>query len=151
MDTSSGCHVELHLPNRPEFVAVARLAVSALACRMSYDIDAIEDIKVAVGEACTNAIEHGCPHEPGAQVIVVCCDLKDEGLEITVKDPGEGFDPATATRQHSHGTAVLTERGLGMLLIESLMDEVQFDSMPGNGTQVRMLKRLRVLETTESS
>jgi len=113
---------------------------------MAYDIDAIEDIKVAVGEACTNAIEHGCPSSPAAQVIMVCCDLKDEGLEITVKDPGKGFDPATATRQHRQGTAVLTERGLGMLLIESLMDEVHFDSIPGNGTQVRMLKRLRVPE-----
>jgi len=146
METSSGCHVELHLPNRPEFVAVARLAVSAVACRMSYDIDAIEDIKVAVGEACTNAIEHGCPPGPGAQEIIVCCDLTDEGLEITVKDPGEGFDPSTAARQHRHGTAVLTERGLGMLLIESLMDNVHFDSIPGSGTQVRMMKRLRVLE-----
>jgi len=145
MDTSSGCHVELHLPNRPEFVAVARLMVSAVACRMAYDIDAIEDIKVAVGEACTNAIEHGCPQGPGAQMIMVCCDLKDEGLEITVKDPGDGFDP-TATRQRRQGTAVLTERGLGMLLIESLMDDVKFDSMPGNGTQVRMFKRLRSLE-----
>lgn len=146
METSSGCHVELHLPNRPEFVAVARLMVSAVACRLAYDIDAIEDIKVAVGEACTNAMEHGCPEGPGAQMITVRCNLIEQGLEIIVKDPGDGFDPASATRQRGQSTAVLTERGLGMLLIESLMDEVDYCSEPGCGTQVRMLKRPRTPE-----
>ena len=149
MDTSSGCHVELHLPNRPEFVAIARLMVSAVACRMAYDIDTIEDLKVAVGEACTNAIEHGCPLDSGTQMITVRCDITAEGLTITVQDPGPGFDPATATRQHRKGTAVLTERGLGMLLIESLMDEVEFSSMPGEGTQVRMYKRMRATDGEE--
>ena len=149
METSSGCHVELRLPNRPEFVAVARLMVSAVACRLSYDIDAIEDIKVAVGEACTNAIEHGCPLGAETHMITVRCDITDSGLEITVQDPGSGFDPATASRQHRQGTAVLTERGLGMLLIESLMDDVAYRSIPGEGTQVRMLKRLRATEGEE--
>ncbi len=149
METCNGCHVELHLPNRPEFVAVARLTVSAIACRLAFDIDAIEDIKVAVGEACTNAIEHGCPAQRGTQMIVVRCDIADDTLIITVLDPGEGFDPATAERQHPRGTMVLTERGLGMLLIESLMDEVDFSSNPGNGTQVRMVKRLRIAQVEE--
>ena len=149
METCSGCHVELRLPNRPEFVAVARLMVSAVACRLSFDIDAIEDIKVAVGEACTNAIEHGCPLGAEMHMITVRCDITDSDLEITVQDPGPGFDPATASRQYRQGTAVLTERGLGMLLIESLMDEVAYNSIPGEGTQVRMLKRLRATEGEE--
>ena len=149
MATCTGCHVELHLPNRPEFVAVARLMVSAIACRLAFDIDAIEDMKVAVAEACTNAIEHGCPETAGTQMVTVRCDVEEAGLVITVQDPGDGFDPTTATRQRRPGTAVLTERGLGMLLIESLMDEVDFTSIPGNGTQVRMVKRLRIKEGEE--
>lgn len=145
MTASTGCHVELRLPNRPEFVAVARLAVSAVACRMQFSIDDIEDIKVAVAEACTNAIEHGCPASIAPEMITLRCDLEDHALVITVDDPGNGFDPATATRQR-HGTMTLTERGLGMLLIESLMDEVDFSSTPGDGTQVRMVKRVRMAE-----
>ena len=146
MATCTGCHVEVRLPNRPEFVAVARLAVSAVACRLNFDIEAIEDIKVAVGEACNNAIEHGCPSSDGAEMISLRCEIEEEALVITVSDSGDGFDPATATRQRSQGAVTLSERGLGMLLIEALMDEAAFSSIPGDGTKVRMVKRLRAME-----
>lgn len=149
MGACSGCQVELSLPNRPEFVAVARLTISGIASRMAFNISDIEDIKVAVGEACTNAIEHGCPAGQRDEQITLRCELADEALVITVHDPGDGFDPQTATRQYRHGTMTLSERGLGMLLIESLMDEVEFSSTPGDGTQVRMVKRLRTDEAEE--
>jgi len=142
MTACTGCQVELRLPNRPEFVAVARLTVSAIACRMAFDVDEIEDIKVAVAEACTNAIQHGCPTQQCEEHITLQCHIMEDALTIIVQDPGDGFDPLTATRQRQGGTATLTERGLGMLLIESLMDEVTFSSNPGSGTQVRMMKRL---------
>jgi serine/threonine-protein kinase RsbW len=140
--------VELRLPNRPEFVAVARLAVAAVATRMGFDIADIEDIKVAIGEACTNAIEHGCA---GANtgMITLRCELGEDELVITVHDPGDGFDPTTASRQHRHGTMTLSERGLGMLLIESLMDASEVTCTPGNGTLVRMVKRVRATEAKE--
>jgi serine/threonine-protein kinase RsbW len=113
---------------------------------MDFDIEAIEDIKVAVGEACNNAIQHGCPASQGDEMITLQFALEAESLVIIVHDSGDGFDPATATRQRPHGTMTLSERGLGMLLIESLMDEVDFSSNPNDGTQVRMVKRLRAVE-----
>lgn len=143
-----GCQVVLRVPNRPEFVAVARLTVAAVATRLAFGVDAIEDIKVAVAEACTNALEHGCPECEGQQMITLTCDVTAQGLVIVIDDPGAGFDPLTATRQR-HGTLTLTERGLGMLLIESLMDEVAFESTPGDGTRVRMVKYLRAMEGEE--
>ena len=143
MAACCGCHVEMCLPNRAEFVAVARLAVSAIASRMNFDVDDIEDIKVALGEAYTNAIQHGCPSSACTEMITLRCDLEEDALIITVHDPGDGFDPSTATRQHRHGAVMLTERGMGMLLIESLMDEVTFCSDAETGTQVRMVKRLQ--------
>lgn len=143
MAACSGCHVELRLPNRPEFVAVARLTVAAIATRLAFDINDIEDIKVAVAEACTNAIEHGCPSTQCAEMIALRFEIGDESLTVTVEDTGDGFNPDTVTRQRGgHGTATLTERGLGMLLIEALMDDVEFSSTPERGTQVRMMKRL---------
>ena len=90
--------------------------------------------------------EHGCPATGGDEMVTLRCELQAEALVITVRDPGDGFDPATATRQHPHGTMMLAERGLGMLLIEALMDEVDFTSTPGDGTQVRMVKRRRAAE-----
>lgn len=149
MATLSGCHVELRLPNRPEFVAVARLAVAAVASRMAFNINDIEDIKVAIGEACTNAIEHGCPGVLDTEMIILRCDIQEDALVVTVQDSGDGFDPETATRQRRGGAVTLTERGLGMLLIESLMDDVQYTSGPGSGTQVCMIKRLIATEVKE--
>lgn len=147
MATCTGCHVELRLPNRPEFVAVARLTVAAVACRMGFDVGDIEDIKVAVGEACTNAIEHGVPVDESTEMITITCAVEAEALAITVHDPGIGFDPASAgASPHAAGTATLTEGGLGLLLIQALMDDVDVASTPEDGTCVRMVKRLRTGE-----
>jgi serine/threonine-protein kinase RsbW len=122
------------------------MAVAAVAARMDFDVEAIEDIKVAVAEACTNAIEHGCPTGTSAEMVLLRCDLAADALTITVHDAGQGFDPATAERRQRGGTMTLAERGLGMLLIESLMDQVDFQSTPGDGTAVRMVKRMRTEE-----
>ena len=150
MATCTGCHVELRLPNRPEFVAVARLTVAAVACRMGFDVSDIEDIKVAVGEACTNAIEHGVPVGQCAEMVTIACQIADDCLSITVHDPGVGFDPRAATpAAHAAGTATLTEGGLGLLLIQALMDDVEVSSTPDDGTRVRMVKHLRAGEDRE--
>jgi serine/threonine-protein kinase RsbW len=148
MATCTGCHVELRLPNRPEFVAVARLTVAAVACRMGFDVSEIEDIKVAVGEACTNAIEHGVPAEHTAEMVTISCAIEEKALRITVHDPGIGFDPSAAPGAPSHGasTATLTEGGLGLLLIQALMDDVDVSCVPEDGTRVRMVKHLRAEE-----
>ncbi len=47
------------LPNKPEYVSLVRLAASGIAGRMGFDVETVEDIKLAVAEACTNAIKHG--------------------------------------------------------------------------------------------
>ena len=146
MTTSSGCQVELHLPSRPEFMLVARMMVSAVASRLLFDVEAIEDIKAAVGEACNNAIEHGCAGEPGSGMIVLRCDISDDALTICIEDDGKGFDPMTAVRKYPDAAVELTERGMGMLLIEALMDEVEYISAPGDGTRVRMVKHRGALE-----
>lgn len=127
--------VELRIPNRPEFVGVARLAVSAIASRMDFGYDALDDIKVAVGEACTNAILHAA----SVGEIVICCQLEPQRLVVEVRDQGLGFDPALLDGDTS---ALLPERGLGLLLIRSLMDQVELRTGPGSGTSVRMVKNL---------
>lgn len=130
--------VELKIPSLPEFVAVARLAVAAIASRMDFPYDAVDDIKVAVGEACTNAIEHTTCSAPPGDEIIISCYLEQDALVIEVNDEGPGFDPQLCTEPD-----VLSEGGLGLILIQALMDEVELTSLAGQGTQVRMTKRLR--------
>jgi serine/threonine-protein kinase RsbW len=149
MAVSTRGHVELRLPNRPEFVAVARLTVAAIACRMHFDVVEIEDIKVAVSEACTNAMEHGCG-APGDEMVTICCEMAETALTIAVTDPGTGTETTPTVRTPGARTATLAERGLGMILIQALMDTVEVGPAPDGGSQVRMTKRLSIREEEEA-
>jgi serine/threonine-protein kinase RsbW len=132
--------VELKIPSRAEFISVARLAVAAVAHRMGFDYDDIEDLKVATGEALTNAIQHAQTSGQAVDDIVIVCLIEAPMLVIEVSDKGSGFDPEATRRELERGE--LQEGGLGLLLIESLMDEVRYQTKPGEGTLVRMAKRL---------
>lgn len=130
--------IDLRIPSLPEFVAVARLTVAAIASRMDFPYDAVDDIKVAVGEACTNAIEHAAPEDRQQETIELNCFVHPDALVIEVKDQGQGFVPEPNTEPDP-----LSEGGLGLILIQALMDEMQVESLPGRGTMVRMKKCLR--------
>ena len=131
--------IELQIPARAEFVALVRLVVSSLAsARRILADDRIDDLKLAVSEACTNAIEaHGAASLDDR--IVVRCWEGDDRLEVRVEDRGEGFDPQ-ALPEHPPVTdpdRLNFERGLGIPLIKTLVDEVQFETTD-TGTSVRL-------------
>jgi serine/threonine-protein kinase RsbW len=134
--------VKLEIPARAEFVALARLVVSAMA---AADVDLpderVDDLKLAVSEACTNAIEAHTAVDT-AERVRLCYWTDDRGLEVSVEDSGAGFDPATLP-DHPPVTdpaRLKFERGLGIPLIRALVDEVEFSSS-GEGTAVRLLMR----------
>ena len=79
--------ISMVLPSKPEYVGVIRLTVSAIANRMGFNIEEIEDIKVAVAEACTNAIKHGLNQD-----FSVCFDIFEEKIVISIKDKGKGYN-----------------------------------------------------------
>jgi serine/threonine-protein kinase RsbW len=135
--------IELEIPARAEFVALARLVVSALASSDSnLGDERIDDLKLAVSEACTNAIE---AHDAAGsdERVLVRCRAGDNVLEVYVEDRGRGFDPATLP-DHPPVTdpdRLKFERGLGIPLIKALVDEVEFSSTT-RGTSVRLIMRL---------
>jgi serine/threonine-protein kinase RsbW len=128
--------VDLRIPCKAEWVALARLSVAAVASRLKFSIDEIEDIKLAVAEACTNAIQHA----NGSQYIEIKCEAVD-GLRISVRDYGLGTRP-----EHIRSRELDDERvgGLGVFLIRSLMDDVDYVVHPDQGTLLVMVKRLPV-------
>ena len=132
--------VELEIPARPEYVALARLVVSSFASTcFDLDDDRIDDLKIAVSEACTNAIEAHGAAETQERVLVRCVDA-DGSLEVLIEDRGGGFDP-TSLPLHPPVTdpsRLKFERGLGIPLIRSLVDEVVFQSSE-DGTAVRLV------------
>jgi len=133
---SSGSVVRLSIPARAEWVAVARLAVSAVASRQHFSIDEIEDIKLAIAEACTNAIQHGSPDG----TIDIECELRDDELVTIVRDRGKGPRLGTVNEDRI-GEMGRTEE-LGVFLIRALMDTVEYTSDARDGTQLVMVKRV---------
>ena len=128
--------VELEIPSAPEYVAIVRHAVEGIAQRMQFDVTQIEDLKLAVGEACTNAIRHGCSCDD-ANNVGIRCVVTDDGLLVEIRNgiadcsfPGV---PANPDLQR--------EGGLGLFLIRQLVDEVDFQWNHDTAV-VKMLKRL---------
>ena len=132
--------VELEIPARPEYVALARLVVSSLAMsRREIEDERIDDLKLAVSEACTNAIEAHVDQQVNDRVTVRCQESADR-IEVTVTDRGGGFDPDTLP-EHPPVTdpeRLNFERGLGIPLIRTLVDEADFASSD-EGTAVRLV------------
>lgn len=132
--------LELSVPARVEYIAVVRLVVSSLAnARRALADDRIDDLKLAVSEACTNAIEANHSAGRSDAPVVVSCWEAPERFEVCVADAGPGFDPDDLP-EHPPVTdpdRLNFERGLGIPLIRSLVDDVRFESAPA-GTSVWM-------------
>lgn len=139
--------IELEIPARPEYVALARLVVSSLASsRRDLADDRVDDLKVAVSEACTNAIEAHREAATDANILLRC-EEHDDRLVVVVQDRGPGFDPDTLP-EHPPVTdpdRLNFERGLGIPLIRTLVDDVEIESSDA-GTSVRMILECGVLE-----
>jgi serine/threonine-protein kinase RsbW len=137
-----GAVVELEIPARAEFVALARLVVSSFASTsFGLEDDRIDDLKIAVSEACTNAIEAHDAAETDERVFIRCDD--NEGhLEVRIEDRGRGFDPETLPEHPpvTDPTRLKFERGLGIPLIRSLVDDLDITSSD-EGTKVRIVMR----------
>jgi len=127
--------VELRIPSKAEWVAVARLAVAAVANRLHFSIEEIEDVKLAVAEACTNCIQHAS----GSDQIEITCETQVHGLTVRVRDHGVGTTPDEIQSRRISEPRV---GGLGVFLIRSLMDTVEYDVHPERGTNLVMTKKV---------
>jgi serine/threonine-protein kinase RsbW len=137
-------YIEVKMPAKPEYVGVIRLTLSGIASRMGYAYEEIEDLKIAVSEACTNAVQHAYKDNASGETIVGF-GIYENKLEIMIADNGESFN-FEQTRSKlgpysaSSATDQLVEGGLGLYLMETLMDEVHvFDH---SGVTVFMVKYL---------
>ena len=135
--------MRLEFLSLPENESFARVAVSAFAVQLNPTLDVLADIKTAVSEAVTNAIVHGYENEPGTVTIV--SSLRSDGvLEVSVSDRGRGIADIQQAMQPFFTTQPEKERsGMGFSVMQTFMDRVTVESAPGEGTTVRMQKRLR--------
>lgn len=125
--------VELSLPPDVQYVGLARLAVTVAARQAGMNDERVEDLKIAVSEATTNAIRaHLAVAEPQPVVLTFGPDGGDS-FGVTVVDSGPGFEPLPAADGQREWTE---ESGLGVTIIRGLADEVEF--LRGEGMRVHM-------------
>ena len=136
---TDGDRLRLVLPPVPHAELLAGQAVDELGARVGFSRDTLDEVKLAVLEACLNALEYG---QGEVEVELVAHQHGRPRLEIQVVDAGPGFDPEAIPQPR------LTEkirsdrkRGWGLELMRRLMDEVAVDSSPGR-TRVRMTRFL---------
>lgn len=132
--------LKFSVPGKPEYVGTIRLAVSSLANCVGFDIEAVEDIKVAVSEACTNVVCHGKFNRD--ECYEVACEIGEERIIISIIDRAGGYDMSQYQRPVMDD---LKEGGLGIFIIKALMDEVDIFSELGMGTSIKMVKYLNRL------
>jgi serine/threonine-protein kinase RsbW len=144
--TANGNSIELRLPSRLGYEKVAMNTAASVARLMGFGDDRVEDLKTAVAEACINAMEHGNRLDETLTVGVIL-SMDEDSLEVKVTDTGEGPKGTTSApdidkKMHGEEDA----RGMGMFLIQALVDEAEWVSSPPAGSYARMVIYLRRAE-----
>lgn len=143
-------YIEIKIKGDLKNVAVARVAISTFIADLDIAIDELMDIKTAVSEAVTNAIEHGYGDnlkEKEENFVLVKGYIKSEDedyIKIEVEDYGIGIDDiALATTPAYTSKPELEHAGMGFTIMETFMDEVFIDSKKDEGTKVTLTKIIR--------
>ena len=123
----------------PENVGVARLMAAMVAAQADFTVAEVDEVKLAVSEAVTNAIVHGYRGD-ARRTVRLEATLADGTLEIVVADDGRGIEDVELARQAAV-TSDPERMGLGFSFMEAHMDEVRVESAVGRGTRVTMRKR----------
>jgi serine/threonine-protein kinase RsbW len=127
--------VEVTIPPKPEFVSVARLTTATVAARQSFTYDEIEDLKIAVSEACTALMVSGTDGAP----LTLRMLLEARALEIQIETRGPGVELVAAPPRTAKEP--LDETRLGVFLMQCLVDEVEVRRSPEGKAQIRLVKR----------
>ncbi|MBC8101624.1 MAG: ATP-binding protein [Cytophagales bacterium] len=143
--------VQVRIPGHAAYIGIARQAVDAVGEQMGLSAEDRSAVKLAVGEACNNAVQYGRPGDPDtkgadlcaaakSRMVFVACRLRSDALEIDVLNRGNGFHPVPGVYSMPKPEA-LAEHGRGLPLMEIIMDSVEYSNVDGS-TLVRMRKQV---------
>ena len=132
----------LEFPSKSSNEGFARSAVACFASQMDPTLEALGDIRTAVSEAVTNCIVHAYPDSYGI-ITLRCRILKDNTLDIVIKDKGVGIDNLEQARRPMFTTGGSERSGMGFTIMESFMTSFHVSSAPGKGTTVHMRRKLQ--------
>jgi serine/threonine-protein kinase RsbW len=133
----------LQIPSSTENLALIREFVTTVGAQAGLSENEVAKLELAVDEACANVIEHAYGHDASKEV-TVSASFDGDSITFKIKDTGKGFDP-TQVKLEELETLIAKRKdgGLGMRLIKTLMDEVNYEIVPGQKNELRMTKRIR--------
>ena len=132
----------LEFPSKSANEAFARSAVACFAAQLDPTLEELGDIRTAVSEAVTNCIVHAYPENLGI-ITLRCRILKNNILDIVVKDQGVGISDIEQARRPMFTTGGMDRSGMGFTIMESFMTSFEIKSAPGKGTTVHMRRRIQ--------
>ena len=132
----------LEFPSKSANEAFARSAVACFASQMDPTLEELGDIRTAVSEAVTNCIVHAYPDGFGI-ITLRCRVLKDNILDIVIKDRGIGIRDLEQARRPTYTTGGADRSGMGFTIMESFMTSFEVSSSLGKGTSVHMRRKIR--------
>ncbi len=135
-------YMTLEFPSKSCNEAFARSAVACFAAQMDPTLEELGDIRTAVSEAVTNCIVHAYPEGLGT-ISLRCRMLKDNVLDIVIKDKGVGIPDVEQARRPAYTTGGSDRSGMGFTIMESFMTDLEITSRAGKGTTVHMRRKLQ--------
>lgn len=145
-----GQKITICLPATAEYVDIVRLNLYGIASKMGFSYEEIEDMKVAISEACNNSVLHAYQSQTG--VMEIHFEIQGDALSITVKDEGQSFEHWEPIENdqalHNKDLSNVEIGGLGFYLMQALMDDVYVNREIGQGTSVTMTRKVMRSEET---
>lgn len=133
--------VKIEFLSKSENESFARMAAAALVTPLDPTVEELADIKTAVSEAVTNSIIHAYANSSGR--VYMECRVDGDKVTIIVKDNGKGIEDVKKAMEPMFTTNTDGERsGMGFTVMETFMDSVSVDSIPGVGTKVTLVKQI---------
>ncbi|MEX2416148.1 MAG: anti-sigma F factor [Paenibacillaceae bacterium] len=132
----------LQFASKSENEAFARITVAAFVSQLDPTLNELTDIKTVISEAVTNAIIHGYENESDG-VITISARIEGDTVHITIADQGRGIKDIEQAMQPLFTSKPELERsGMGFTIMENFMDDMEITTSVGEGTIVRMSKRI---------
>ncbi|HWP47943.1 MAG TPA: ATP-binding protein [Candidatus Limnocylindrales bacterium] len=139
-----GRRIVFSIPGETDYLIQIRSLISKVASEAGLAEEELYKVETAVDEACANVIEHAYEGEKESKPIQICLEVTPSRLVVSVKDYGKTFNPGAIKPPDL--PKLITEKrdgGLGLFLLQSLMDEINYTSDPWGYNQLTMIKYLK--------
>lgn len=140
MENSLINSIHLRFKSIPDNVSLARVVVATVAAQIDFTLSDLDELKVAVSEAVSNAMIHGYAGDPDKMVELIVHRYPDQ-LVIIIADEGAGITDMDQAMEPAQSPAS-EHMGLGFVFMRSFVDRLEVDSHPGKGTKVTLIKKL---------